>query len=116
MYKNGKLFNPFSGELYYSWPVNCETIIPNEYRVDILTSEGMQVSIFENETGVYIREGKKIRKIGNTAFPLNLPTFKAYKYNEVLKVLRHEILINILDSKPLPNYLVYSIPGAAMQP
>ncbi len=37
-------------------------------------------------------------------------TFKAYKYSEVLKVLHHEILINILDSKPLPNYLVYSNP------
>jgi hypothetical protein len=110
MYKNGKLFDPFSGELYYKWSVNCETIIPNEYRVDILTSEGMQVSIFENETGVYILEGKKSRKIGNTDVPLNLPAFKAYKYSEVLKVLHHEILINILDSKPLPNYLVYSNP------
>ncbi len=75
IYKNGKLYDPFTGNLYQAWEVKSETLIPNEYRVDILTSTGNQVVIFENETGVYIREDIKTRQVENTAVPLNLPDF-----------------------------------------
>ncbi len=110
IYKNGKLYDPFTGDLYQEWPVKSETIIPNDYRVNIWTSKGDQVAIFENEAGVFINAGKKNRQIENTDVSLNLPAFKGYKYSEVLKVLHHEILINILESEPLPNFLVYRNP------
>jgi len=38
---------------------------------------------------------------------LNLPVFKDYAYDSVLKVLLHEILINIDNGLPLPNIMVY---------
>jgi hypothetical protein len=110
IYKDGKLYDPFSGKIYHQWPLKQEILIPNEYRVDVLTTDGRSIVLFEDETGVYVREGNKTRMVENTATSLNLPNFKGYKYSEILKVLHHEILINILESKPLPNFLVYSNP------
>jgi len=36
--------------------------------------------------------------------PLKLPSFEGQPYNLVLRVLHHEILVNILDGKPLPKH------------
>jgi hypothetical protein len=110
LYKNGKLINSFSGEVVYDCQVKNETIIPNDYRVNIETLSNDSVIIFENEKGVFISKGGKESLIAGTQSPLILPAFEKYKYSEVLKELHHEILINIVDSKPLPNYFVYKNP------
>ena len=110
LYKNGKLINSFSGEVVYDCQVKNETIIPNDYRVNIETLSNDSVIIFENEKGVFISKGGKESIISGTQSPLILPAFEKYKYSEVLKELHHEILINIVDSKPLPNYFVYKNP------
>jgi len=110
IYKNGTLYDPFTGEMYRVWPMQSEKIIPNEYRVIISTESGRDVVIFENESGMFIREGSKTLQVEQTDALVKLPEFERYRYSEVLKVLHHEILINIVDSKPLPNFLVYSNP------
>jgi DUF1680 family protein len=110
IYKAGKLINSFTGKVAYEWQIKNETIIPNDYRVNIETLTDVSVSIFENEKGVFISERGKEIPIPGTETPVSLPSFEKYRYNEILKVLHHEILINIVDSKPLPNYFVYKNP------
>ncbi len=66
LYKGGKLFDPFSGEVLKQWPVKNETIIPNEYKVEIETLTDNPVTIFENEEGVFIKEGGKETRIEGT--------------------------------------------------
>ena len=41
---------------------------------------------------------------------LILPDFKQYKYPSILKVLHQEILLNIIDGKPVPNFFTYKTP------
>jgi len=110
VYKGGKLTHAITGKVIYEWPVKNETIIPNDFRVNIETLNDVAVSIFENEKGVFVIERGKETLIDGTSTPIKLPSFEKHRYGEVLKVLNHEILINIVDSKPLPNYLVYKKP------
>ena len=110
IYKNGKLFDPFSGEVMCKWQLKEETIIPNEYKVSIETITDNPVLIYENERGVFIREGGNIIQIEGTSTPIHLPDFERYRFSEILKVLNHEILINVVDSKPVPNLIIYDKP------
>ncbi len=110
LYKAGKLINATNGKVVSEWQFKNETIVPNEYRVNIETLTDAPVSIFENEKGVFINERGKETLISGTEAPVVLPAFEKLKYSEVLKVLHHEILINIVDSKPLPNFFVYKNP------
>jgi hypothetical protein len=110
LYKNGKLINAITNEVINDWSVRSETIIPNDYRVNLVTLSSIPVRIFENEQGVFISESGKETLVEGTGTPIKLPSFEGYKYSEVLKVLHHEILINIVASKPVPNFFVYKNP------
>jgi hypothetical protein len=110
LYKDGKLVNAINGTIIREWQLKGQTIIPNDYKVIIETLSNVPVSIFENEKGIFINENGKETIIEGTGTPVRLPAFDGYKYSEVLKVLLQEILINIVDSKPVPNYLVYKNP------
>jgi len=110
IYKEGKIINALSDKIIISWPVKNETIIPNEYKVIIETLTDVKVTIFENGNGVFIQERGGETLVEGTGTPLSLPAFENYKYSEILKVLNHEILINIVDSKPVPNFFVYKNP------
>lgn len=108
MYRDGNLVNLQTRKVIDSWTVADESIIPPEYRVDILTVNGEKVSILEDEEGVWIYESGIKRLISGGH--VNLPTFQGMPYSSILRVLHQEILINIVDGKPLPNFLVYSEP------
>lgn len=110
LYKHGSLINAINGKAISEWQVKTETIVPNDYRVNIETLTDNIVNIFENEKGVYISEGGVETLVEGTGTSLCLPSFEKCRYSEVLKVLHHEILINIIDSKPVPNYLTYKNP------
>ncbi|HPG38068.1 MAG TPA: hypothetical protein PLP19_06310 [bacterium] len=110
LYKNGSLIKSLTGELIAEWPVQHEIIIPNQYRVEITNSTGEQIMIVENETGVFITENNSTRLVPRTNSPVRLPDFSGHKYSDILKVLHQEILVNIIDSKPVPNYFVYTNP------
>jgi len=75
-----------------------------------LVKDGMEVNITENEAGVFICEEDLEVMLEGTNSPVILPAFEGHRYSEILKVLHQEILINIYDSKPVPNYFVYRIP------
>ncbi|MEJ7589548.1 MAG: hypothetical protein WKI04_18510 [Ferruginibacter sp.] len=108
IYKNGSLIDALNGNTLFQWTINKELIIPSEYTVYIKTKEEKEVIIFENEKGVFLKEGKKQQALAQSN--LNLPEFKGNSFAPVLKVLHHEILINIINGKPVPNFFVYQKP------
>lgn len=110
LYKGGKFIDAMNGKVIYEWQLRSETIIPNDYRINLETISEIPVSIFENEKGVFVEVGGEKTLVEGTGTPVKLPSFEGYKYSEVLKVLHHEILINIVDSKPVPNFFVYKNP------
>ena len=110
IYKDGKLINAISGNTVKQWVLKSETIIPNDYLVVVETTTNETIHIVETEKGVFIKEELKETLIEGTATPVKLPAFKGCKYSEVLRVLNNEILINIIDCKPVPNFFVYKTP------
>ncbi len=111
IYKDGALKTAFTGETIKSWAISHQSIVPNEYQVTLRTLDGAPVIIYENESGLYIQEGEQAPVlVEGTAEPILLPDFEAYQYAEIMKVLHHEILISIVDSRPLPNIFVYDTP------
>lgn len=110
IYKDGKLINAITGNTIKEWRSKQELIVPNDYLVIIETTKNEIIRIVETEKGIFIKEGAKETLIDGTATPIKLPTFEGCKYSEVLRVLNNEILINVVDSKPLPNFFVYKTP------
>jgi hypothetical protein len=108
VYKDGELKDALSGEVIKKWIEKKELIVPNDYSAYVETPSGKGITIFENEKGVYIREGNTVNAI--TEGSLKLPDFKGKKYAELLKVLHHEIVINVIGGKPVPNFLIYPKP------
>lgn len=110
LYKQGKLFNAISGEVLFTWDVKSDVIFPNEYTVLLETKDNKHVVLMETEKGVWLYENEKWQLINGTASIVHLDEFEDKKYCEILKVLNQEILINIVDSKPVPNFFVYQKP------
>ena len=104
IYKNCSLIRYKDGKLIYAWNNCTEEFLYSDYTVVLTKKDGGRVVLFEDETGFYV-DGKCLY-----SSKLNLPDFKEYKYAEQLKILHHEILINIIDGKPVPNYFVYKKP------
>ena len=110
IYRSGELKNALTGRVLRRWPLLRETIIPNAYRVELETTEGKRITVREDETGVFIQEDGQSLPLPGTQSPVKLPDFSRHPYSEVLKVLHQEILVNIVDSKPVPNFFVYTKP------
>ena len=108
IYRSGKLID---------WPTNrvvlqCdpaeETINAAACCVTIVTKQGHQIRIVEDDHGVRLeREG--VQEV-LTRSPVNLPTFAGRPYQNLLRILHHEILINIVGARPVPNFMVYPKP------
>jgi len=108
LYRDGTLFNALTGKAVHQWKVIKETIQPCEYTVRLNTSDGKKIIITEDEKAVWIQEG--VKRFSLTEGTVNLPKFKGHPHASLLRILLHEILINIVDTKPVPNFLVYSKP------
>jgi hypothetical protein len=109
LYKNGTLFDAVTGDILRSWTPVQEQIIPHEYTVRWQTRDGRLYSIAEDEEGVSLKvEGTRTFL---TQGPLHLPDFAGNPHAPVLKVLLHEILINVVEGKPLTNFFMQSQPA-----
>lgn len=107
VYKNGELISVSSMQVEYRWNVVEEEIVPEMYTVNLKTDKGA-VTIEETENGVFIcKDGNRICIAEGV---INLPDFSEYKYSKALRILHHEICINIVDGKPVPNLFVYANP------
>lgn len=108
LYKGGSLLNALTGEAIGKWNAISERIHPSEYRVELEVSDGKGIVISEDEKGVWLEEAG--RKTCLSEYYLRLPRFEGYKNPPLLRALHHEILVNIMDGKPLPNLFVYPKP------
>jgi len=107
IYVSGKLMAWPSGQVLRKWNVQRETIVPPSYSVWLSTAKGT-VHIFESESGLFLVE-KGQRSVLSEEH-VSLPAFEGERLPLVLRVLHQEILINILNGRPVPNFLVYSKP------
>lgn len=108
LYKAGTLYDALTGEILRSWNPVHEQIVPHEYAVKWQTRDGRLYSLHEDEVGVFLQvEGTRTSL---TEGPIHLPDFPDNGHGHVLKLLLHEVLVNIVEGKPLTNFLVQSRP------
>lgn len=113
IYKDHELKVVESRQVVRSWASGAvyDEIIPDEYAVRIVMQDGEIVRISEDEKGVWIQSGKgEPVLVGDTSSPIRLPEFKGFLYGKILKVLHHEMLINIQNGAIYPNIFVYKQP------
>jgi len=108
VYKDGVLSNAKTGKALRRWKVKTAIIVPSEYLVHLELENGKVVDIQEDVQGVYIYENNM--QIIMAESILSLSSFSDKKYAPVLRVLHHEILMNVDEGLPLPNFLVYQKP------
>ncbi len=108
LYKDGVLARALTGEPLHKWDVKSERIQPPEYAVTLVTTQDETVTITEDETGVWLSQARKRTALARSR--LNLPRFRRYARPALLRVLHHEVLINVVDGKPVPNLWVYPKP------
>ncbi len=108
IYTDGKLLDAFTGNWIEQWNVASEMIVPSEYTVWIKTKNGEPVRIAEDEQALFIERGGSRRALSRGA--VRLPRFDGHPYAPVLRVLHQEILVNMVNGKPLPNFFVYRRP------
>ena len=107
IYRKGKLIAWPSGEVIRQWELQEETIVPPSYSVWLTTAKS-KIHIFENESGLFLNENGQQTVLAQGH--VHLPDFRNERYPLVLRVLHQEILVNLVDGRPVPNFLVYSKP------
>jgi hypothetical protein len=107
LYKAGQLLDALTLAPLKQWQVLEERVEPAEYRLGLSTQDG-EVVLEENETGVWLEDRGKRELL--TEGKLCLPDFAESVHRDLLRVLHHEVLINIVSGKPLPNFFVYDKP------
>ena len=105
VYRDGVLYNAKTSKILRRWKVKTALIVPSEYLVHLELENGKAVDIQEDTQGVYVYENNM--QVIMAESRLGLPSFEGKKYASVLKVLHHEILMNVDEGLPLPNFLVY---------
>ena len=59
IYRAGKLMDAFTGEVLRRWKVISEAIEPAEYCVRSQTANDREVTILEDEEGIWLMEGEE---------------------------------------------------------
>lgn len=108
VYHAGRLTDAQSGKAIREWEVLDQQIVPSEYTVAIKTKGGRIVVVFEDEEGLWIEEQGQRELLA--AGRVSLPTFAERRYGPVLRVLHQELLVNVIDGRPVPNFFVYARP------
>lgn len=105
IYQSGTLYAYPGYEVLYQWQVTEETILPAEYTVILTTGKG-KIRIFEDERGVWLTQNEHTQCLSQSC--LCLPDFSEHPHRDILRILHHEVLINIINGVPVPNFFVYS--------
>ena len=108
IYINGALKNALTNKVLYKWDVAEEIIAPHIYTVAIKTNDQQYIFLVEDALGFRLVQKNSVRYLSKN--PVSLPDFQQYRYPSILKVLHQELLINVVNGKPLPNYFVYKKP------
>jgi len=110
IYRDGRLVSWPSGAVVGEWKVKSDLIVPPDYLVSLDTTNGPRVVIREDEEAVWIEQNDRRTALAGTRRPVRLPDFAGHRYARVLRVLHQELLVNITDAGPVPNFFVYSKP------
>jgi hypothetical protein len=110
LYLHGELQNAINGMVLKRWPVKRDFILPHEYKVVIQDSSGEVTVLREDSAGVWMERRGKSDLLPGTDVGLRLPGFRGKRFPSVLKVLHQEILVNVLNGKPVPNFFIYPRP------
>jgi len=108
LYTRGALRNALTNEVVRKWDIDEELIVPSSYTVGLKTKDGNTIFIREDESSVWIEANEKREALSSS--PVNLPDFNGHEYALVLRVLHQELLVNVMDGKPVPNFFVYNKP------
>lgn len=108
IYKNGRLFKALNNDTLFQCEALSETIEPAEYRVTLRTVRDEIIIIREDEEGIFLDTAEEEKCLA--ASRVILPGFNGHPYARELRILHHEVLINIVNGLPLPNFLVYDQP------
>ena len=107
-YQNGSLTDCADGHVVFRTEILGETILAPEYTVRMETKQGT-VTVTEDEEGVFLTDEAGARR-ELTASYVRLPGFAGHPYRDALRILHHDICINVIDGKPVPNFFVYKKP------
>ncbi len=110
LYRDGALSEAKSGRVLRRWKVRREIIVPPDYAVHLKTEDGGGVVLREDAEAVWIEEGGQRTALEGTKAPVKLPGFEGKKFPRVLRVLNQELLVNIVEAGPVPNFFVYEKP------
>jgi len=107
--EGGRLVDALTFEPVRIWEAESEDIQPAEYRVQVRTQAGTEVTVVEDEEGVWVEEDGW-REPLTRGRHVNLPRFDGHPYAPWLRVLHAEILVNLMPVGPVPNLWVYPRP------
>ena len=110
LYRDGILFDAKNGRELQRWKVRREIIVPSEYLVALETEDGGAVTLREDADAVWLEQGGQRTAVEGTKSPVKLPDFAGKKFPRVLRVLHQELLVNIVEAGPVPNFFVYEKP------
>jgi hypothetical protein len=108
VYRQGALRDARTGREVRRWEIRQELIVPPAYTVALKTNHGDQVLLVEDEEAVWLEESGN--RTALTRGHVSLPSFTGHHHAPVLRVLHQELLINVIDGKPVPNFMVYTKP------
>lgn len=110
LYRDGILFDAKSGRELQRWKVQKEIIVPPDYAVALETEDGAAITLREDSEAVWVEQGGQRTVLEGTKSPVKLPDFAGKKFPRVLRVLHQELLVNIVEAGPVPNFFVYEKP------
>lgn len=110
LYRAGTLLEVATGRVVQKWELESEQFFPEEYKVQIKLRDGNDITIFEDESGVWLSAGSARTMLAGTNAPVRLPRFDDLPYAKTLRILHHEVLIGVTRQGPVPNPLVYAKP------
>ncbi len=107
IYCRGRLFSWPSGQTVFEEPVVRERYDASGYCLTLETKSGRDIVIRETETELSYQSGTDEARTLAESATINLPSFQSHPWGEYLRALHYEILLNIVGSEPVPNFLVY---------
>ena len=104
IWKNHCLFDLKTGRMQACFeeglPVKFQ---PDRYRVQV-----GEDAVWEDEDGLYLRQNGQTVVLSREH--VSLPDFEPSPHASLMRTLHHDLLVSIVDGKPLPNPLVYRKP------
>ena len=104
IWKNHCLFELKTGRMQACFeeglPVKFQ---PDRYRVQV-----GEDAVWEDEDGLYLRQNGQTKVLSREHVPL--PDFEPSPHASLMRTLHHDLLVSIVDGKPLPNPQVYRKP------